>query len=698
MLKQAALAYAAKGWRVIPLHANTKEAIIGGWQHKASADSIQIDAWWTQWPNANIGILAESVGGLCIDLDRKNGDDGVAVWMKLLAEQGDITTAVVETPSTGQHWYFMLPPEAKFGNGARVVPGIDFRGKAGYVVAPPSTIDGKTYRWLNEVSPAEAPPWLLKWLSDAIASRRKAPNSNNALAVPEGSRNDTLFRRACAMRQIGLEEDEIFARVWQINVTECTPPLAEKEVRTIANSAMRYDADFRMTDLGNAQRLIELYGRDIRYIPPFKSWYVWNGKVWQRDENGEVPRYAKQTIEFFYQRAARLPQSTAATKVVGFALRSHMQSRQSAMIALATTEAEVGMMMPEDFNKDTMKLAVANGVLDLKTGELLPFVREDFITHQVNIQYNPAATCPVWMAFLDTITAGNAALKRYLQQIAGYCLTGETGEQCLFFLWGPGSNGKSTFVRVLEDLVGPYAGTALASTFAKSKFNQIHNQLASMYGKRLVTTSEVEEDQEFSEVTLKMLTGQDRVAARDLYQSWFHYVPQFKLIIAANYRPQISGYDEAMWRRVRLIPLDVVIPKEKRDKNLLAKLHAEMSGILNWALAGCRDWREHRLVVPAKVEEATHTYRQSMDTVEDWLTARCYRNGNTQAKLQDLHADYQRWSKAQGNQFPYKMRRFIELMEGKGFVKKRGTGGYTYLLGVNLMPGKPEEADDPLPF
>jgi putative DNA primase/helicase len=287
---------------------------------------------------------------------------------------------------------------------------------------------------------------------------------------------------------------------------------------------------------------------------------------------------------------------------------------------------------------------------------------------------------------------------RYLQQLAGYCLTGETREQGFYVLWGAGRNGKSTFQRVLEMLVGPYAVTVQASTFAKSKFHQIHTQLAHMYGKRVVTTSEVEDGQEFSEVTLKTLTGQDTVAARDLYQSWFNYMPQFKLIIATNYRPRLSGYDEAVWRRVNLIPFTVVIPPEKRDPYLLAKLKKELSGILNWAVAGCVDWQKNGLVVPQAVRDATNAYRENMDTVEEWLNACCHRDKAAKVGISILHESYVKFCKAEGYDYPYGRRRFSEIMQGKGFLARRGTGGYAVFSGVGLVGPKEPTSAEPLPF
>lgn len=694
--KEAALLYASRGWKVHPLKPNTKVPLFTGWQQKATTDPAQIEAWWDEWPDANVGLLSGSIG-IIVDVDCKHGQPGLETWARLEGENGKTETACVRSPSGGNHYYYSLPPGVVVGNSPLVAGLIDIRANGGNIAAPPSVIDDKRYVWLDERDPTVAPEWLLRMLS-APKSSQPASGGANALVIAEGGRNDTLFRRACGMRQIGLAEDEIFERVWAVNLTECVPPLEEKEVRTLVKSAAGYDSDFRMTDLGNAQRLVALFGQDIRFIPQFKSWFYWNGKIWQRDENGEVERYAEHTIEFLYQRVIRMPPSASRDKLMAFALRSHMKARLTAMTDLAESQIEVAMMTPEDFNTDNLKLAVANGVLDLQSGELLPFDRRDYITQQVNITYDPEADCPVWKTALHTMTGGDAETLRYLQQLAGYCLTGETREQGFYVLWGPGANGKTTFQRVLEMLVGPYSVTVQASTFAKSKFHQIHNQLASMYGKRVVTTSEVEEGQEFSEVTLKTLTGQDIVAARDLYQKWFNYVPQYKLVIATNYRPRLSGYDEAVWRRVNLIPFSVVIPSGKRDPHLLAKLKGELSGILNWAVEGCVDWQKNGLVVPQAVLAATNAYRASMDTIEDWLNTCCRKDASAKAGITALHESYVRFCKAEGYDYPYGRRRFSEIMQGKGFIHSRGTGGYAVLLGIALnIPQEASPVGD-LPF
>jgi putative DNA primase/helicase len=679
-MKNSALSYAARGWRVIPLRPGTKLPCIDGWQFKASSDPAQIEEWWTQWPDANIGILAESVG-VVIDLDQKHGDDAVGYWLNLLAENADIQTAVVETPTTGQHWYFTLPAGVEFGNPTGIVPGVDIRGKAGFVVAPPSVVDGKTYRWMNDIPPAEAPDWLLKWLLQHTASKSMAQPQT----IPEGQRNTTLFKRACALRQLGYEEWEILKEIEKANQALVKPPLPRREVERLVKSAASYDRDFHLTDEGNAQRLVAFHGQDIRYIAAYKCWYVWNGQVWRKDVDGQVERYAKATVDLMFHRFIRLPASPTKDELVRHALRSESQNKLLGMVRLAQTEAEVALTAPADMDKDDFALAVENGVLDLRDGTLRPFDRADYITQQVPIAFDAEATCPRWEAFIQQATGEDTELAAYLQMVAGYALTGSTQEQCLFIIVGPGANGKSTFLTVLQKLVGPYGITMPGSTFMKGRERGIPNDLAAMKGKRLVLTSELEQGNSFSEVLLKNMTGQDRISCRHLYGEWFEYSPQFKVLIAANHLPDITGVEEAIWRRIRIVPFDVTVPPGERDPHLPEKLHAELPGILNWALKGCMAWqREGKLPIPSRVGEATRRYRTEVDKVEEFVQTCCHPLLNGKTPVAELYAHYQRHCEREGVRW-LKKQDFTQSMVAKGYQKHRGTGGAIFLLGIGLL-------------
>jgi putative DNA primase/helicase len=685
-MKQSALVYAARGWHVHPLWPNTKKPILTDWPSKATTDPQQITDWWSTYPQANIGIVCGKVSGFfAVDVDCKGAHNGVKLMCELEAEHGYLETTKVGTPSGGCHYYCTYDETLGFGNMQGKIPGVDIKTDRGYVVAPPSVLDGKPYFWLSDGETHPAPEWLLKLL---LSNGMKAGASATAPLSPmvsEGSRNTTLFKRACGMRQLGMEEPEMLERVVALNETVVYPPLPLDEVKRLVKSAASYDSDFRMTDLGNAQRLVGLYGDNLRYIPAFKGWLVWDGQIWRRDENGQVERYAKETIEFLFRRAVMRPDSPARSKLINFSLASHNNHKLYAMVKLAQTETEVAMMTPADLDADGFKLAVANGVVDLRTGELGPFQRSDFITHQVPIAYDAEATCPRWLEFIRQCTGDDEELGAYLQQVCGYALTGATKEQCLFIILGPGANGKSTFLSILQRLVGPYAMTMPGSTFMRGREKAIPNDLAAMKGKRLVLTSELEEGSSFSEVLLKNMTGQDRISCRYLYGEYFEYVPQFKIVIAANHLPNIEGVEEAIWRRLRIVPFEVTVPPQQRDTLLLEKLENELSGILNWAIAGCTAWQKAgRLKIPSRVDDSVRRYRMETDKIEQWVQTRCQPALDGQALIKELFEDYVNWCKAE-NVPIHKKEVFIRAMVAKGYQKHRGAKGQMFLCGVTLM-------------
>ncbi|HYU47276.1 MAG TPA: phage/plasmid primase, P4 family, partial [Terriglobales bacterium] len=254
--------------------------------------------------------------------------------------------------------------------------------------------------------------------------------------------------------------------------------------------------------------------------------------------------------------------------------------------------------------------------LNLKTGTLQPHCREDLLTKCLPIAYDPNAECPTWLDFLKTIMANNAALITFLQRAIGYSLTGDTSEQCLFIAHGSGSNGKSTFLEVLQALLGDYAeSTPSASLLAKDRHDGIPNDIARLRGARLVTAVEIGEGKRLNEELVKRLTGQDTMTARFLFAEFFDFHAEFKLWIACNHLPTIRGTDHAIWRRIRLIPFTVTIPDEQQDKKLPGKLQAELPGILRWAIQGCLAWQEQELSTPSEVIAATKDYRALMDVI-----------------------------------------------------------------------------------
>jgi putative DNA primase/helicase len=267
---------------------------------------------------------------------------------------------------------------------------------------------------------------------------------------------------------------------------------------------------------------------------------------------------------------------------------------------------------------------VENGTLDLRTAQLRAHDPADYLTRVIRVPYDPDAACSQWAAFLATIFDGQQDVIDFMQATLGYALTGTVGEQALFVLHGSGANGKSTLLRAVFDLLDGYAQVIRAESLMVRKGDAIPNDIAALAGARFVIASEAEEGQRFAEALVKALTGQDVVTARFLHCEFFTFVPQFKLFIAVNHRPIIRGTENAIWRRIRLVPFPVTIPADRQDQALGDKLRAERPGLLAWLVAGCLRWqRAGRLVAPDAVRSATEGYREAMDHLGEFLSAHC---------------------------------------------------------------------------
>jgi putative DNA primase/helicase len=286
----------------------------------------------------------------------------------------------------------------------------------------------------------------------------------------------------------------------------------------------------------------------------------------------------------------------------------------------------------------------------------------------------PGGGCSLWLAFLDRVTAGDKELQSFLQKIAGYALTGSVREHALFFLYGLGGNGKGVFLNTLTAILGDYAKVSSAETFTATTGERHPADLAMLRGARLVTVQETEEGRPWAEVRIKSLTGGDPITARHMRQDFFTFEPQFKLLIAGNHKPTLRTVDDAIRRRMHLIPFKVSIPAAERDVTLQGRLTAEWGGILRWALEGCSRWQAEGLTPPAIVREATDEYLATEDSLSTWLAERIEKKGMTWSASSDLYTDWKLWA-IRSNEQAGTQRRFAQNLVDRGIVAARRRDG-----------------------
>ena len=435
-----------------------------------------------------------------------------------------------------------------------------------------------------------------------------------------------------------------------------------------------------LTDMGNAERLASRHSGILKFVEAW-GWCVWSGQRWERGASGAAARRAKETVRGIYAEAAQCANDEEREAVAMWALRSEGEGRINAMLNLAKSECEIEAR-PEHFDNAPLLLNCQNATLDLSTGQACAHNAAQRLTRMAGTLYDAAAPCPTWLNFLDRTFAGNRGLIDFVQRAAGYTLTGDTGEQVLFFCYGTGANGKSTFLETLRGVLGDYAQAAEFSTFL-AQGEGVRNDIARMAGTRFIAAIEAGEGRRLNETIIKTLTGGDTVTARFLFKEYFEYKPQFKLWLAANHKPTIKGTDNAIWRRIRLIPFTVTIPEQERDGKLSQRLREEWPGILAWAARGARDWAEQGLGLPAEVRAATAAYRFEQDTLASFFDDVCTPNANGHAKAGDLYKAYQAWAEANGEKAENASRFGTRLAE-RGYIPGKLTGGVRAWRGLEI--------------
>jgi len=489
------------------------------------------------------------------------------------------------------------------------------------------------------------------------------------------ARMDKLFRQSGLYREKWERADyraQTISRALEGLTEFYTPP--EHEV----------PKTFRLTDGGDAERLVARYGQDLHFCYPWGQWFVWTGSRWSKDDSGQVEQWAKSIVLEMYTQAAATLDDDKRKALAKHAASADSGYRRKAMMYMAQSEPGLPVL-PDEMDADHWLLNCTNGTLNLLTGELQSHLRENLITRQVPIAYDPDAGCPLWDVFLDRIMGSNQGLIGFLKRAVGYCLTGDTSEQCLFILYGTGMNGKSTFLEVITALLGDYGQRTPTEGLLVKRFDTIPNDIAALKGARLVTAVESEEGRRLAESLIKAMTGGDRIPARFLHHEWFDFLPTHKVWLGTNHKPIIRGTDYAIWRRIRLIPFSVVIPEGEQDKHLAGKLKEELPGILRWAVQGCLEWQRDGLGVPGEVRRATDFYRAEMDVMSGFLDDCCILSDEASVRAGELYKAYLAWCETNGEKAITRTG-FGRSISERGYDKVKDRQGW-YYLGIGLLEG-----------
>ncbi len=425
-------------------------------------------------------------------------------------------------------------------------------------------------------------------------------------------------------------------------------------------------------------QFLKLYGTEFRYDHSRGSWYWYDGAVWHIEKTQLAKSFIRGICRQFVDLEPKL--------------KSLGSERAWAQIERGARSDRCLAVTSDVWNTDDFLLGTPGGTVDLKTGEFREGNPDDLISKSAAVspipldEFDPTVHCPTWLHFLGEALAGDADAIRYFQQWAGYCLTGSTSEQQFLFVYGPGGSGKSTAINTIADILLGYAANVETATLTAQRHARHTTELARLHGVRLARASETEQGQAWAESRIKSLTGEDTVTARFMRRDDFEFRPKFKLTIVGNYQPRLHNVDEAMKRRMTVLPFEHI--PAKKDEGLPSKLKREWRGILSWMILGCLDWQKHGLVRPKVAKDATENYFGSQDTFSQWLSECCELGDQFACPGAELWESWQRYAAKEGVDAGSRNISFPESLKRRGFhaVKNsRGVRGRGY-CGLQLIP------------
>jgi putative DNA primase/helicase len=722
-LGAAAANYAGRGWPVFPCLPQRKEPMVRHGLLAAATDPQEVAAWWGKWAQANIGINLGEARLVALDVDDPSLAGAVLAACPHLPQE----TWCQRTPRGGLHVVVSFeegePPRTRHLYDAQGRRLGELRSDGGYILVWPSRTESGAYELLSPRLPWEdgavkgfftaedAEAFLLGLLREAgVELRQAAPRGP---AFPTGhplhegdGRNNALYLTGRRLLREGVPAQVVEATLRELNYNRAiiAQPLDERELTTLIRhvlgqslpgnghtssgappaEALERELDEAFTDRNLARTFAEVARNQVLFVPQW-GWLYWDGRRWARDEGGHrVMAVAMDILPRHFLGRAIAAQGEARARLLEMARKAMSRQRLSAALELAK-----GLLLaePNEFDRDPFLLNCLNGTIDLRTGELKPHNPADRITKLAPGEYDPDAEAPTWQRFLEDVFCGDKGLLEFVQRAVGYSATGDVREDCFFLCYGTGSNGKTTFLNTIRQVLGDY-GQAVAPDLLVSRRERGDTHpavLADLYGARFCMTTETQEDKRLDEARVKMLTGRDPIKARYLHRGYFEFQPTHKIWLATNHLPVVSDTTEGLWRRIRVLPFLAYFGPDRQDRELPQKLLAEAAGILTWVIQGARRWLQEGLGEAQAVSEATSRYRTEMDILADWLQDCCEQDSRAVTPLGDLYASYKAWCE-RNRETPLSQRSFGRRLSEKGYELVRLPGGTRARRGLRLKP------------
>ncbi|MFK7882887.1 MAG: phage/plasmid primase, P4 family [Phycisphaerales bacterium] len=717
----AARDYLARGFMPLPLTPGAKSPFMKDWQHLRLTEH-ELPQWFGG--TNNLGLILGELSGWLVDVDL-DCDEAVELAEQFLPS----TPAITGRPSRpGSHWWYICEDAktTKLSDPESKGMVVELRSTGSQTAVGPSVHpDGERYDVLESVpaviehgelsSAVEAlhrevcrrrghpidrqsKPQLRSWRTtnpagpsptddsipmDVRERRCRAYLDKCPEAVPDAGGHKATLRAACECFRFGLDRPTATNVLDWFNTTKCTAEHwtpkelghklddAEEKVRASGEIGIRLAAgngrDGRTveevarqcTDVGNAARFVRKHGGAFRFSHQQNRWLAWDGTRWRLDQSGAHVRACKDSALAIADEAQGSNDPEAVRK---WCKTSQRRDRLTAMTALAQPDLAV---VSDDLDSDPWLLNCLNGTLDLRTRTLRQHDPGDLITKLAPVKYDPDAQCPRFESFMDRVFDGDEELISFVQQWHGYCLTADIRHQFLPIYHGEGNNGKSVLLDTISAIMGDYATEAAPDLLTVQKHSQHPTEIADLLGRRMVIASETEEGAMLKIQTLKRLTGNARLKGRFMRGNFFEFGRTHKMVLVTNNRPAITEDSEAVWRRILLVPFNVVIPPHERDPGLMEKLWLERAGILAWMVRGCPEPEDRSLDVPDSIKVATHEYRGRPNSLQEFVDAQCELERRATTTSEDLIRNYEAWCEA-NDHVPLKARAVGAVLRNLG--------------------------------
>jgi P4 family phage/plasmid primase-like protien len=728
----------------IPAGQKQPTGTVGNIYDECSRDPVQWQKWVAENPSCNWVLPMGPNGLVAVDVDNKPEGSGVAAWWAWCAQHGTYEPAWITPSGGAHILFKLpsgIDPSRL--RQPQLAPFVDTRAAfRSYVLCPPSRIGDGRYMLLLSAQIYEAPDALLRhvlrhhterqlavskpgqydrgdtaglltWLNDRgefdhhddwmrVGMALKLSHGEDGLELWRLTHDETVKRDVEAIKWKSFSivptpnavtlltfMQRAHAQGWTGQLRRPVEAMfgnSSGEGRRSLTSGGSNGAivpQLAAPEYGEseiAERFVQEYGKQTRYVATRGQWLHWNGKRWCVDETGYVADLVRQHCKHEAALAAGTPNHARVARSLMSA------STVSSILRLLQIDQRIATRA-SDWDQDEWLLGTPDGIVELRTGTLREARPEDKVTKSTSV--TPAGDCPQWLKFMERATSGDKELQAYLQRVVGYILTGSTQEQVLIFNHGPAAAGKGTFMHAAAGILADYHRETQIETLSESRNDRHPTELANLQGARLVTCSETERGRHWNESRIKQITGGDMLSARFMNQNFFQFSPTFKIVISGNYKPHMRS-DSAMRRRFQLVPFVNEIPKDERDPNLGSKLKAEWPGILAWAIAGCVAWQRDGLRPPQAVLAATDEYfrEEAEDTLGMWLRERCDSsdpNAETQHGL--LYASYKQFSENSGDK-PMVSAQLGRELKALGFISDHSRIG-SVVTGLKLRAPSP---------